>query len=198
MKNNNVSIELGKVADFLKYTTALSAQTSTNFHNAEILQHKISFMFNKEKILSFDDPHIEKWFTTIKGVVRNNTLGITVGITNSELKEATRLTAGLTSLTTSLVPLKPNSEKCEDAILLKTLLIPVIQFNSSTRFTVKDGLLKESSTSDSSHTLLSKDSVISKATDLFGRKIQVIGRSCIVDYTVNSSSFTSGSFLFEN
>ena len=154
------------MADFLKYTTALSAQSSTNFHNAETLQHKISFMFNKEKILSFDDPQTEKWFSTIKDVVTNNTMGIT----NTEMKEATRLTAGLTSLTTSLVPLKPNSERCEDAILLKTLLVPVIQFNSSARFTIKDGLLKESSTNGSSHTLLSNYSVISKTTDLFGRK----------------------------
>ena len=68
-------------------------------------------MFNKEKILSFDDPQTEKWFSTIKDVVYNNTMGIT----NTETKEATRLTAGLTSLTTSLVPLKPNSERCEDA-----------------------------------------------------------------------------------
>ena len=65
IKNNDVSIELGKVADFLKYTTALSAQTSTNFHNAETLQYKISFMFNKEKILSFDDPQTEKWFLSL-------------------------------------------------------------------------------------------------------------------------------------
>ena len=56
IQNNNVSIDLGKMADFQKYTTALSAQTSNNFQNAEILQHKIAFMFNKAKILSFEDP----------------------------------------------------------------------------------------------------------------------------------------------
>ena len=97
-------------------------------------------MFNKEKVLSFDDPQTERWFTTIEKIVTNSTKEIT----KSEMKEATRLTAGLTSLTTSLVRLKPNNEKCEDAILLKTLLIPVIEFNSSTSLTVKNGLLKES------------------------------------------------------
>ena len=44
---------------------------------------------------------------------------------------------------------------------------------------------------------MSKDSVISKTTDLFGRKIQVVGRTCIVDDTVNSSAITSGNILFE-
>ena len=40
LKNNNISIELGKVADFQKYITALSAQTSVNYHNAEDLNTK--------------------------------------------------------------------------------------------------------------------------------------------------------------
>ena len=130
LKNNNISIELGKVADFQKYLTALSAQTSVNYHNAEDLKHKIVFMLNKSKVLTFSDPEIEQWFTAIKEVITNNTKGIT----KSEMKEATRLTAGLTLMTTSLLPLKPNSNKCEDAMLLKTLVIPVVRFNSSKTF----------------------------------------------------------------
>ena len=128
IKNNNISVELGKTADFLKYITALSAQTSNNFHNADMLKHKVNFLFNKNKILSFNDPETEQWHTTIESIVFNNTWGIT----NSEMKEATRLTAGLFSMTISLIPLKQISNQCKYAILSKTLLVPVILFNSST------------------------------------------------------------------
>ena len=76
-KNNEVSVELGKVADFLKYTTAMSAQTAMNFHDAETLQHEVSFMFKKEKVLSFDDPQTERWFSAIEEMVINNTRGFT-------------------------------------------------------------------------------------------------------------------------
>ena len=76
-KNNEVSVELGKVVDFLKYTTAMSAQTAMNFHNAETLQHEVSFMFKREKVLSFDDPQKERWFSAIEEMVTHNTRGIT-------------------------------------------------------------------------------------------------------------------------
>ena len=128
-------------------------------------------MFNKNKILSFNDPETEQWFTAIESIVTNNTQGIR----NSEMKQATRLTAGLTSMTTSLMPLKQNSNRCENAILLKTLLVPVIRFNSSRTFSVRDSLLKEASDNGISHTLLSEDSILSKTTTLFGRKIQIMG-----------------------
>ena len=46
--------------------------------------------------------------------------------------------------------------------------------------------------------MLSEDSILSKSTTLFGRRIQIIGRSCGVSNTINSSSTPSGNFLFEN
>ena len=39
---------------------------------------------------------------------------------------------------------------------------------------------------------------MSKTITLFGQKIQIIGRSCIVSNTVTSSSSPSGNFLVEN
>ena len=72
-RNNEVSVELGKVADFLKYTTAVSAQTATNFHDVETLQLEVSFMFKREKVLSFDDPQTEQFFSAIEEMVTNNT-----------------------------------------------------------------------------------------------------------------------------
>ena len=34
LKNNGISIELGRIADYQKYITALSAETTVNYHNA--------------------------------------------------------------------------------------------------------------------------------------------------------------------
>ena len=107
------------------------------------------------------------------------------------------MTSGLTSMTTSLLPLKPNSNKCRDTMLLKTLVIPIINFNQSKVFKIDQGLLKEYSDKNT-YTLLSQDSVLSKETTLFKRKIQIIGCSCTVANSVNSSSTSSGNYLVEN
>ena len=107
------------------------------------------------------------------------------------------MTSGLTSMATSLLSLKHNSNKCRDTMLLKTLVIPIINFNQSKVFKMDQGLLKEYSDKDT-YTLLSQDSVLSKEITLFKRKIQIIGRSCSVANSVNSSSTPSVNYLVEN
>lgn len=47
--NNNVSIELAKSIDTLKYITAFSARTTNKFHNVVQLRHKINHMFSEIK-----------------------------------------------------------------------------------------------------------------------------------------------------
>ena len=81
----------------MKYVTALSAKISNNFHSAQYLKHKVNFMFKENKILSFNDPETEKWYSSTEAIVYHNTRGII----DSEIKEATRLTAGLSSITIS-------------------------------------------------------------------------------------------------
>ena len=99
-------------------------------------------------------------------------------------------------MTTSLIPLKQNSNKCKNAILSKTLLVPVIVFNTSTTFSVSDGLLQKTSENGVSHTLLSEDSILSKTTTLFGRRIQIIGRTCEVSNTIPSGNFLIKNYSF--
>ena len=139
-------------------------------------------MFSKEKILSFNDPKTEKWYTDIAQMVSN----YTSRITNSEIKEATRLTAALMSLTTSIIPSLKSSNLCKNAIILKTLMIPMIEFSSYEVFKTRNGLLQARSSNSSNHVLLSKDSIISQSTTLFGQNIQVIGKSCEVSDSVKS------------
>ena len=77
-------------------------------------------------------------------------------------------------------------------------MIPVVKFNSRMYFRINNGLLQRRYTNESTYTLLSKDSIISQSTKMFGQRTHVIGRSCTVDKSINSSSTPSGNFLFEN
>ena len=83
--NNNVSVELGKSIDSLRYQTALAAQTTNNHHSAIQHRNKINHLFSTAKTLSFNDPETERWYTTIEKIVND---GIQ-GFTKSEYKEAT-------------------------------------------------------------------------------------------------------------
>ena len=86
---------------------------------------------------------------------------------------------------------------CRDTMLLKTLIIPIINFNNSIDYRIKDGQLKEVNNENRTYTLLSKDSILSTITTLFGRSIQVVGRSCVIATNVSSSSTPTNNFLVE-
>ena len=134
-------------------------------------------MFSKASVLSFSDPASEKWFTSIEEIVSNNTQGLT----SSEAKEATRISADLSSIVTTVVPLSRVSLRCEDTMLLKTLIVPHIKFNSRINVKVNNGLLQQSHSNYSTYTLLSQDSVFSKAMKMFGQQTHVIGYyQCII------------------
>ena len=70
--SNNVSIEIAKSIDTLRYITALSAQITNEFHNAVQLMHKINHIFNEDKILLFNDPASERWYSSTEHIVNNN------------------------------------------------------------------------------------------------------------------------------
>ena len=192
--NNNVSQNIRKSVDSLMYYTTLAAQTINNHQNAIRQRNQIEHLFSTKTTLYFGDPETERWYSTIEKFV---TEGIP-GFTKKEYKEATRLTAGVTSLTTTLIPLVEGSVKCKNTMITKTLLIPIIKPKSTLTFSTKNGQLRQDHNQTNVYTLVSKDAVISKATTLFGRHIQIIGRTCEVSNTVNSSSTSSGNYLYEN
>ena len=61
--NNNVSIEIAKGLDNLKYIAAFSAQTTNELHNAIQLRHRVTHMYSEETVLSFNDPGTERWLS---------------------------------------------------------------------------------------------------------------------------------------
>jgi hypothetical protein len=72
-----------------------------------------------------------------------------------------------------------------------------VDFSRSRTFKSENGLLKDSNTNNT-YTLISEDAILSKEITLFKRNIQIVGRTCSVDNSINSSSAISGSYLIEN
>ena len=64
--NNEVSVGIAQGLDTLRYITSLTAQTNNGMHNAVQSRHTMNFLFNEDKIISFNDPGSEKWYYTIE------------------------------------------------------------------------------------------------------------------------------------
>ena len=134
--NHNITLTIAKDLDNIRYTSALSAKGVNDLHHAGKLNNEITHMFSKASVLSFSDPSSEQWFTSIEEIVLNNTQGLT----SSEAKEAVRISADLTSIVTTKVPLSRVSLKCEDTMLLKTMIVPHIKYHSLMNVRVHNGL----------------------------------------------------------
>ena len=117
-----------------------------------------------------------------------------MGITGSKVKEKTRLSADLTSMVTTVVPITNSSQKCEDKLLVKTMLVPLVNHRSC----MEDGRLHQKYGNRSTYILLSQDAVLSKKTKMFGQDIHVIGRICRIHSSVNATSSPSADALFED
>ena len=189
--NNLISKSLGHITDDLRYNNALSAQTANNLQNAISLGGQIQHLFSTNELLQFGDPETERYYSAIEGFVKS---GIP-GFTSKEYRETTRLTSGVTTLTTSLIPMTPGSMDCKDIMMTKTLLVPVIKARST--LMMSNGTITPKDNKNSTYTLFSEDTVISQATNLFGRQIVVIGRKCTVDSSIQAKSTPTGNYLFD-
>ena len=95
-----------------------------------------------------------------------------VGLTNAELKEMTRLSADITNMVTTAVSISGSSRKCEDMILVKTMLTPVLNHRSRMEVSLVDGRIIQKYGNHSTYILLSQDAVLSKKTRMFGQDMQ--------------------------
>ena len=101
-------------------------------------------------------------------------------------------------MVTSIVPIYNNSYKCENKILLKTLVIPLVDHKSRMEIKMENGRLQQRYGKSSTYILISKDAVISKKTRMFGREINIIGRICRIHESINATSSPSSDPLFED
>ena len=119
------------------------------------------------------------------------------GIPSSEVNFKTRISADLSTLVTTLAPLKDSSTKCQDQILTKTLLVPIIDLEGRVEITLKNGRMYPRYGNGSEYYIISKDAVMSKETQFLGKKSHIIGWMCTVDSSVNAPSTPSPDALFE-
>ena len=89
------------------------------------------------------------------------------------------------------------SKKCDDTLLIKTMVTPIINHRSRLEVSMVNGRMVRKYGNQSNYILLSQDAVISKKTKMFGQDIHVVGRVCTVDNSINATSSTSNDALFE-
>ena len=98
-------------------------------------------------------------------------------------------------MVTSVIPIYNNS--CENKLLVKTLVVPIVDHTTRMEVQLKEGRMQQKYGTDSTYVLISKDSVMSKETRMFGSKIHIMGRTCTVHDSINATSTPSVDPLFE-
>merc|ERR1712030_10687 len=166
--------------------------SANKISHARSSSNVINHLFSKDEIFKFSDPQSESFFTAIKERVELQPSFLT----ESERGEATRLSASLTTSVTNIVATS-NSRQCDSTLLVKTLVTPIVDYRSRLLVTMKNGRLIRKYGTHSSYILLSQDALISKKTRMFNQDIQVVGRICTVDNSINTSSTPSNDALYE-
>ena len=196
LHNNYINLNLtgiiAKDLDNIRQTEAWSSLSGNSVSQAKSSSEVINHLFSRSKVFEFSDPQSEEFYSAIGLRVSKNA----VGLTTSEAKESTRLSAELTSLITTAVSTS-SSKKCDDTLLIKTLVTPIINHRSRMEVSLVDGRLVRKYGNHSTYILLSQDAVVSKKTKMFGQDIHVVGRVCTIHNSVNASSTTSNDALFE-
>ena len=110
--NNKVNFNFSKIIakdlNHMRYTEAVSTHSIGELHNADQLGNKFNHLASRSDKLELSDPATEDWYRTIKEMNSNRS----TGLTDSEVNEKTRLSADLTTMVTTVVPINNSSHKC--------------------------------------------------------------------------------------
>ena len=197
LHNNYVNLNLtgliAKDLDNIRLTEAWSSQSGNSVSQAESSGEEINHLFSKSEIFEFSNPRSEEFYNTIGEVVSR----YSTGLTKSEVMESTRLSADITSMITTAISVSAVSQKCDDMLLIKTMVTPVVNHRSRLEVSMVEGRLVRKYGNHSTYILLSQDAVVSRKTKMFGQDIHVVGRVCTVHNSVNASSTASNDALFE-
>ena len=190
--NLNLTNTISKDIDSFRTATDWSSLSHNKVLHARTSSNVINHLFSKDEVFKFSDPQSESFFNAIRERVE---LQPSV-LTESEKGEATRLSASLTTSVTNVVSTS-SSRRCDSTVLVKTLVTPIIDYRSRTSVTLKDGKLIRKYGKQSSYILLSQEALVSKKTRMFNQEVQIVGRICTVDNSINASSSPSDDALFE-
>ena len=191
--NLNLTALIAKDIDNIRLTEAWSSDSANSVSHAEASNNVIAHLFSRSGVFEFSDPNTEKYYSVIKQTVSKNS----VGLTNLELQEMTRLSVDTTNIVTMAIPISGSELKCDNMLLVKTMITPVLNPKSRKEVTLVDGKLRKKYGNHSTYILLSKDAVISKKSRMFGQDINVVGRICSIHNSVNATSTASTDALFE-
>ena len=97
--NLNISVEIAKDIDNIRYTSPMSTHTINTVSHADQTNNEINHLFSRATTLEFSDPATEEWYTTIEEMNSRRSMGLT----ESEVRETARLSADLTSMVTMVV-----------------------------------------------------------------------------------------------
>ena len=113
--------------------------------------------------------------------------------------ENTRLAStGMSILVSKMSPIFKDSRTCRNAVLTKTLVVPIIDLPTKTSYWIaNNGHLHNENGKSGTYGVLSADSMIGKKTNIFGESMQVVGRSCEIDNSVETTTSPTGNFLAE-
>ena len=99
--NLNLTVQIAKDIDNIRHTEAWSSQSVNSLSHAEASNDEVNHLFSKSETFEFSDPRTEEFYTAIEEMNSRHA----VGLTESEIRETTRLSADITSMVTTVVPI---------------------------------------------------------------------------------------------
>ena len=107
IKNLGLLGEMAKDVDGVRQSATLSSHAFTNLNHAIQLNNEFNHLISRKGTLEFSGPSSEVYFNAIKKMNSKDT----VGLTKSQVKEKTRLSADITTMTTTIIPISGSSKK---------------------------------------------------------------------------------------
>ena len=195
LKNNFINFNYTRIVaselDVIRMTEAISTHATVLLHDSEDLKQELAQLASRKEKLKYTSTFAEEYWTAIKDVNMENS----IGLTSAEVNRKTRLSAELSTLVTTLSPISNSSAMCRNQILTKTLLIQVIDHRRRTEIEIKGGRMIPRNLpmlhKNPHYFVIPEESVMSRETDLFGRGSHVVGRVCTASSSINASAITS-------
>ena len=103
--------------------------------------------------------------------------------------------SGMSVTKTSVFTEIPNVRTCKTTTITMTLVIPVIDGLSITKYSTEDGKLVKINNKPGFYNIIPTESILSKSTTIFGEQIQVTGRSCKISNSVETKVEATGDFI---
>ena len=129
-------------------------------HDSEDLNQELSHLASIKDKLRYSSPFAEEWWAAFTEMNSQHN----IGITSSEVNMKTRISAELSTLVTTLAPINNSSTSCQDQLLTKTLMVPIVNHRGRTEITLKDGRMFPRHGDGSQYYIIFRDAVLSKET----------------------------------